>query len=73
MKHTHSTETQTKFSGGMRHYHRSGAQAKRSWDDWVEGTTAKPKGNVNWLKIVGIVGGVLALGGIITGLVIEMS
>jgi hypothetical protein len=72
MKHPPPTETQTKFSGGLRHYHRSGAQSKRSWDDWVEGTTAKPKSNVNWLKIVGIAGAVLALGGIISGLVVEM-
>ena len=62
-----------KFSGNLRHYHRTGAQTQRSWDDWVDGTTVKTCQPRNWLKIVGIVGAALALSGIITGLIIELS
>ncbi len=73
MKPSHPPEVQAKFSGNLRHYHRSGAKAQRSWDDWVEGTSARPKGSRNWMKITGIVVGVLALTGIIAGLVIELG
>jgi len=73
MKRSHPPETQARFSGSLRHYHRAGVQTNRSWDDWVEGSTAKPKGNKNWLKISGIIVGILALGGIVAGLVIELG
>jgi hypothetical protein len=73
MKPSHPPEGQAKFSGNLRHYHRSGAKTQRSWDDWVEGTSVKPKGTRNWLKITGITVGLLALTGIIAGLVIELS
>lgn len=64
---------QEKFNGSLRHYHRAGAPAQRSWDDWVEGSAIERKSRLNWLKISGITIGLLALGGIITGLVIELS
>jgi hypothetical protein len=73
MKRTLPPDENAKFSGNLRHYHRTGAQTQRSWDDWVEGTTAKTGKSRNWLKIVGIVVGALALSGIITGLIIELS
>lgn len=73
MKSSHPPEVQAKFSGSLRHYHRSGAKTQRSWDDWVEGTSGKAKSTKNWLKISGIVVGVLALTGIIAGLVIELG
>lgn len=72
MKRTHSPEEHARFSGNLRHYHRTGSQTQRSWDDWVEGGAAKPRSSKNWLKIIGIVGGALALSGIIIGLIIEM-
>ena len=73
MKRSHPPEVQTKFSGNLRHYHRSGANSQRSWEDWVEGTAARPKGSKNWLKITGIIVGVLVLSSIVAGLVIELS
>lgn len=73
MKRTHTTETQDRFSGTLRHYHRAGAPSKRSWDDWVEGSAASQKGGRNWLMIIGITVAVLALVGIIVGLVVELG
>lgn len=74
MKHTHPPEAQSKFSGSLRHYHRAGAQNKRSWDDWVDGaSSAKPKRARNWLKILAILVAVAALGGILVGLFIELG
>ncbi len=72
MKKTQPPEAQLKFSGSLRHYHRSGAQTQRSWEDWVEGTTAKVGASRNWPKILGIVIGGVALTGVIAGLVIEL-
>jgi hypothetical protein len=73
MKRTHSTAEDSKFSGNLRHYHRTGSQTQRSWDDWVDGGAVKPRGSKNRLKIIGIIAGVLALFAIIAGLIIEMS
>lgn len=73
MKRTHPPDENAKFSGNLRHYHRTGAQSQRSWEDWVEGTTAKTRKSRNWLKIIGIVAGTLALSTIIAGLIIELS
>ena len=73
MKRTLSTGQQTKFSGNLRHYHRSSTNTQRTWDEWVEGPSSKPRQSRNWLKIIGITVGVLALMGIIAGLIIELS
>lgn len=73
MKRTLPSEGQDRFNGNLRHYHRTGAQAQRSWDEWVDGDQAKAGRSRNWLKIIGIVGAVVGLGGIITGLLIELS
>ena len=72
MKRTRPPVEQTRFSGNLRHYHRSGSQTQRTWDDWVDGTPRKKRGAKNWLKWTGITIGVLALIGIIAGLVIEL-
>jgi hypothetical protein len=63
----------SRFSGNLRHYHRSGAQAPRSWDDWVDGPTNKSRLNRNWPKIAVIVVAGFALSGIVTGLIVELS
>lgn len=73
MKRTHAPEVNAKFGGTMRHYHRTGSQTQRTWDDWVDGNAAKPRSKKNWPKIVGILVGTLALSGIVTGLIIELS
>ncbi len=73
MKRGPSPELQDRFSGSLRHYHRTVAAPQRSWDDWVEGSKAKRKNGRNWLKVSGVAFGLLALGGIIAGLVIELG
>ena len=39
-----------RFSAHVRHYHRSGASERRTWDQWVDGEDAKP-GSYYKLKI----------------------
>lgn len=63
----------TRFSGQLRHYHRSGAQARRTWDQWVDGEDAKPRIWMKCLKIAGVVMALLVLGAIVAGLVISLQ
>lgn len=73
MKRTHPPDVHARFAGNLRHYHRSGANTQRSWDDWVDGVPTKSSGSKNWPKIIGIVVGIFALCGIIIGLIIELG
>ncbi|MGL4400928.1 MAG: hypothetical protein ACRCXD_13745 [Luteolibacter sp.] len=65
------SEQSDRFSGKLRHYHRS-SKLRRTWEDWVEGDMAKKRQARNWLKILGITFGCLALGGIVVGLILEL-
>lgn len=71
MKNPFPTENKDRFSGQLRHYHRSGYQTRRTWDEWVDGKAAK-SGASNWLKILAVVVATLALAGVIAGLIIEL-
>lgn len=73
MKRIFPSESDTRFSGHLRHYHHLNTKAPRTWDDWVEGGVAKTSRKKNRLKILGIAVAVLALTGIIAGLVIELG
>lgn len=73
MKKAQPSQNQGKFSGNLRHYHRSGSQNQSTWDDWVDGPSVKKKKSHNWLKISVAVFGILALVGIAVGLWIEMA
>lgn len=73
MKRTLPSEGHAKFNGNLRYYHRSKPPTQRTWDEWVEGPSSKVRRPRDWLKIIGIIAGVLALAGIITGLIIELS
>ena len=73
MKRSSATHEPPRFSGNLRHYHRAGCQQKRSWDDWVEGVPVIEHRSRNWAKIIAIGIGILALGGIIVGLVVELG
>jgi hypothetical protein len=72
MKHPDQRDEKARFQGSLRHYHRSNTQEQRTWDEWVDGKAAKPS-SFSWLKIIGITLAVLALGGVIAGLIIELS
>ena len=71
MKHPSERDDSTRFSGTLRHYHRSNSQPQRTWDEWVDGKSAK-SGSTNWLKISVITLALLALAGVIAGLIIEL-
>jgi hypothetical protein len=73
MKRILPSESDARFSGHLRHYHRQRTKTPRTWDDWVEGVDAKAGRKKNWPRIMGITVAVLALVGIIAGLVIELS
>ena len=73
MKHHLPRNESDRFKGSLRHYHRSGLQQNRSWDEWIDGKSAGSKGSVKWLRISIVIVAVLALGGIIAGLVIELG
>lgn len=73
MNRTLPPDENAKFSGNLRHYHRTGAQTQKSWDDWVDGAAVTTRKSRNWLKIAGIVIAALALSGIVAGLIIELS
>lgn len=72
MNHPSPRPDKDRFSGGLRHYHRAGGQPQRTWDDWVEGSPAEGKRRRNWWKIIGWAIGLMALAGIIAGLIIEL-
>ena len=70
MRHISPKKKEDLFVGTVRHYHRVGSNTQRSWDAWIDEKPVKSK-PINWLKIVVISSAVLALGGIIAGLIIE--
>lgn len=73
MRHPSPIDDDARFKGQLRHYHRSGATERRTWEEWVEGVDTKPRMGMKLLKIVGIIMVLLALGGIIAGLVIVLQ
>jgi hypothetical protein len=60
------------FEGGSRHYHRSSNSTAKNWDAWVNGGSHEKAKSRNWLQILIITTGVIALLGLIVGLVIEL-
>ena len=65
-------DDRTRFRGPLRHYHRAETSSQRSWDAWVDGDRAKPGRSLKVLKAIGIALALLALAGIIAGLIIEL-
>jgi len=72
MRNSPLKDQHSRFSGGVRHYHRSGGAPRPSWDEWVDGPGTKKIGTLRLLKILGVVLALLALGGIIVGLYVEL-
>lgn len=72
MKH-YPPEGPSKFTGSMRHYHRSGKDSQRTWDDWVAGGAAKRRDSGKWLKISGLILGALIVVAIMAGIIIEIA
>ncbi len=61
-----------RFSGALRHYHRSGCQTQRTWEEWVDGKASRSWVTKKSIAVIVITLAVLALAGIITGLIIEL-
>jgi len=72
MKHMSPSDQPSPETGGLRHYHRAGVR-RSSWEQWIDGDRNRSGRRWNWLKILGICLALLVLGGIIAGLVIELS
>jgi hypothetical protein len=68
MKHPKPINDGTRFSGQLRHYHRTAVKTRRTWDEWIDGEDAKPGIWRKCLKIAGVVLLLLALGAIVLGL-----
>ncbi len=72
MKPPSPIDEQSRFKGSLRHYHRIADQKHRTWDEWVDGKPADERRSVNWLKIGLAIVSLLALAGIVAGLIIEL-
>lgn len=72
MKHPSQIDESSRFRGGLKHYHRTGAQPQSSWDQWIDGEGA-PRSKVKWGRIIGLAISLLALIGIGLALYIEMG
>ena len=73
MKSQFPLESPDRFSGRMRHYHRAGGQKQRTWDEWVSGSSKAPVVLIPWTKIILTIAGLLVLGGIAAGLILELG
>jgi hypothetical protein len=73
MKRIEPSGDNVRFTGNLRHYHRSTVRAQKSWDDWVDGPAGSRPPSKNWFKIIGIAVGLLALTGTIVGLVFKFG
>ena len=72
MRIRNSPDEQARFKGQMRHYHRGGPKAKRSWDEWIGGRFANSSTSTNWPKILAIIVAILVAVGIAVVLIIEL-
>lgn len=71
MKRLSPSAHSPRFRGGVRHYHRAGTR-RSSWDQWIDGEARRRRPGRNWLKILAIVAALVALGGIVAGLIVEL-
>lgn len=62
----------SRFSGTLRHYHRTNHQAQQTWEEWVDGKSSRSWITKKSITILVITLSVLALAAIIAGLVVEL-
>jgi hypothetical protein len=67
------TDENLRFTGSGRHYHRAANPAEKDWDAWINGVSSKQAKSRNWPQILGVITAVLALLGLILGLIIELG
>jgi hypothetical protein len=73
MKRDSITEPADRFRGKLRHYHRTSGKFRRTWDDWVEGDLAEKGRSGNWPRMLGVSFSVLAVAGVVVGLIVELT
>ena len=73
MKRLPASSEESRFTGALRHYHRSGSPSQRTWEEWVDGKiTPSGERSNKWMKVAVILLSLLGLGGIIVGLIVEL-
>jgi hypothetical protein len=72
MRRQFPKDDDSRFSGGVRHYHRSPSTSRGSWDFWVDGSVKKRGRFTQVLKIAGVILAMVALVAIAVGLFIEL-
>lgn len=73
MKSPHLRDESPRFSGKLRHYHRTNTQPTRTWDDWVDGgSSAAERARIRWGRGFAIAAAVFALLAVFAGLIIEL-
>lgn len=72
MKRLSSPTQAPRYKGGLRHFHRPVAR-RSSWEQWIDGEVRMARPYKTWLKILVIVAAVVALGGIIAGLILTLG
>ncbi len=60
------------FDGGLKHYHRASNSDGKNWNAWVDGVSDSKVKSRNWQQIFIVGSGVLALIGLIVGLIIKL-
>lgn len=73
MKHYHPPGEQPRFHSNLRHYHRSGAQEQRSWEDWVGASAGKSSPSGRRSAILAALAFALLAGGGITAWILWLS
>ena len=71
-QHLPQRDPHSRFRARLRHYHRSGVPKTQSWEEWIYGKNSKSWNLRKLLKITGLMLALLALAGIIVGLIIEL-
>lgn len=71
MKHPPLLNETARFTGSLRYYHRSACRPRATWDEWIYGRSAHSSSS-KWLQIILSIMAVLALGGIIVGLIVTL-
>lgn len=72
MRTRNSPDEQARFKGQIRHYHRGGPKAKRSWDEWIGGRFANSRDFTTGQKVLAITVAILLIVGIVVGLIIKL-
>ena len=72
MKRISSSGLNLRFKGGSRYAHNPRAR-RSAWDQWVDGVAKPSRPITKWLKILGFIVFIAALGGIIAGLTLVLG